>query len=169
MPALLVSAGLLLSLGTAVYLLDRPQGSAWLIPPAWQSAMPGHWFGTVGHWLPSFVHALAFSVLTAAFLPRRPAFAAAACLAWALVDTLAELGQHAAFSATLAAAIAASLGDTPWAARLGLYFTRGSFDPADVFAGLAGSVLAYVLLRRCASSEGAPHALTGRATVRPSS
>ncbi len=37
----------------------------------------------------------AFSVLTALLLPRRPAFAATACLVWALIDTLAEIGQLA--------------------------------------------------------------------------
>lgn len=169
MPALLAAAGLALMLGTAVYLLDRPQGSAWLIPSAWQAALPGHWFGSVGLWLPSLVHAFAFSVLTALLLPRRPAFAATACLGWALIDTLAEIGQHAAISATLAAAIEQAVGGATWAARLGQYFTRGSFDPADVAAAIAGSALAYALLRRYVPSEGAPRSIAGREKWQPSS
>ena len=134
----------LLVLGTAVYLLDRTPGSAWLIPAAWQAGGGGDGrgggtvFGALGRWLPSFVHAFAFAVLT--------------CVGWALVDTLAEVGQHAAVSAPLAAAIESWLGPGPVgtsiARPLARYFTRGSFDVADVIAGLAGAVVAYGLLRR---------------------
>lgn len=169
MPILLVSAGLALMLGTAVYLVDRPTGSAWLVPTAWQSPVPRHWFGAIGQWLPSLVHAFAFSVLTAALLPRRPGFAALACLAWALIDTLAEIGQHAEIAATLAAAIEQAWGHSAWATRLGQYFIRGSFDPADVLAGLAGSALAYVLLRRFVLLEGTPRAVTSPVPVQSTS
>jgi len=148
----------LLVLGTAVYLLDRTPGSAWLIPAAWQAGGGGDGrgggtvFGALGRWLPSFVHAFAFAVLTALVLPRHPASVPAACVGWALVDTLAEVGQHAAVSAPLAAAIESWLGPGPVgtsiARPLARYFTRGSFDVADVIAGLAGAVVAYGLLRR---------------------
>ena len=80
MLALALAAGLALLLGAGVYLLDRPAGSAWLIPAAWQAAAPGTWFGQVGPWLPSFTHAFAFSIFTALLLPPRVGFGAGACL-----------------------------------------------------------------------------------------
>jgi hypothetical protein len=146
MLALAVTAGLTLALGAGVYLLDRPAGSAWLIPSAWQAQTPGPWFGRVGLWLPSFAHAFAFSVLTALLLPRRLGFAAAGCLTWALIDTLAECGQHAAASVPLASALEALLGNSAVAMQVGRYFTQGSFAAADVAAGLAGSAVAFAAL-----------------------
>lgn len=156
MLSLAIMAGLALGIGTAVYLLDRPAGSAWLIPPAWQSAAPAPWFGRAGPWLPSLVHAFAFSVLTALALPERPWRAAVACLAWAAIDTLAELGQHAAVSGALAAALATAFDGAAGALRLGRYFTMGTFDLADLAAGWAGSAFAFVALRRWLPRAAAP-------------
>lgn len=148
-PATLAAlAGLALLLGTSVYLLDRPAGSAWLLPASWHATAAGGWFGHVGPWLPSLVHAFAFSVLTALVLPPRPWCAAAACATWAAIDTLAELGQHAAISGALAGALAAAFDGSAGAARIGRYFTMGSFDLADLAAGGVGCVLAYAALRR---------------------
>jgi hypothetical protein len=169
MLALAVCAGAMLLLGLAVYLLDRPSGSAWLIPRAWQATSPGHWFGPAGPWLPSFVHAFAFSVFTAWCLPRRPPFVAAACLSWALVDTLAEIGQHAAVSAKVAAAVEQAFDGAALAGRVGRYFTQGSFDPADVMAGLAGCALAYLFLRRFLPSDHALSPADGPGRAPPTS
>lgn len=141
-------AMLALVAGTSVYVLDRTPGSAWLLPAAWQAAAPTGWFGSVGLWLPSLVHAFAFSVLTACLLPRRRAAAAGACAAWACVDTLAECAQHPAWSAPVAAALERAFDGSRIAAQTGQYFVRGSFDIADVIAGLAGSALAFAALSR---------------------
>ena len=59
--------GLLLALGILVYLADRQPGHALLLP-AWPRLADGAWFGSAGAWLPSFVHPLAFSLLTVAAL-----------------------------------------------------------------------------------------------------
>lgn len=148
-PAMLAALAVLaLLLGTAVYLLDRPAGSAWLVPPSWQAGSTGRWFGRVGPWLPSLVHAFAFSVLTALALPRRPWRCAAACTGWVAIDSLAELGQHAAVSGPLADALVTAFDGAAGAARVGRYFTMGSFDLADLVAGGAGGLLAYAALRR---------------------
>ncbi len=150
--ALLVLAASALSMlliGTLVYLLDRPAGTAWLLPTQWQSRLqlssPSR-FGDIGGWLPSFAHGFAFSMLTALLLPLRRRFAAAACMGWALVDGLAEVGQHSAVSGWLARLIESAFGGSPWAAQVGRYFSRGVFDPADLAAGLAGCGLAYLAL-----------------------
>jgi hypothetical protein len=150
-PALIVTAALLLAAGVLVYLLDRPAGSAWLIPREWHagpapSALRSV-FGSVGAWLPSFVHAFAFSVFTAAVLPRRLKHAAAASVGWAALDTLAEFGQHPALAGPIAAALEHLFGAAPWALQVGRYFTRGSFSLADVAAGICGAALAYLGLR----------------------
>jgi hypothetical protein len=148
-----------LATGTLVYLLDRPAGSAWLLPAAWQSTWQAGsaraWFGAAGQWLPSFTHTFGFGVLTALCLPRRPLVMAAACAAWAAIDTLAEVGQHAAWSPRLAEGLAHAFGNHPLALQVGRYFTRGSFDAADVAAGLAGAALAFVVVRAALASSTA--------------
>lgn len=154
-------AVLLLLLGTLVYLFDRPAGSAWLIPPRWQVGSGAAWFGHVGAWLPSLVHAFAFSILTALVLPWRPGFAASSCGAWALIDTLAECGQHAAVSASLAAGIESAFDGARWAVQVGHYFTRGSFDVADIAAALAGCALAFAALSCTMQRGGRPRPATG--------
>ena len=140
---LATAALLLLLLGTLVYVLDRPAGSAWLLPAQWQVQTTASWFGRAGEWLPSLAHGFAFSVLTALLLPRSRRWAAAACAGWAAIDTLAELGQHRAVSAWLAQQIEWLFNGSPWGARLAHYFSRGVFDTADVAAGLTGCALAY--------------------------
>jgi hypothetical protein len=138
------------AVGLAVYLFDRPPGSASLLPSAWQSGHTGL-FGGIGAWLPSLVHAFTFSLLTALVLPRSTTSAALACAAWACIDTLAECAQTPALAEPLAAALTRTFGDGPVAAPLGRYFTQGSYDPADIVAGLAGAALAFTVLR-CAGS-----------------
>lgn len=142
----------LLAAGTLVYLLDRPAGSAWLLPAAWQSGSARAWFGAAGQWLPSFAHTFGFGVLTALCLPWRPLPMAAACATWAAIDTLAEIGQHPAWSSALAQGLARATADHPLALQIGRYFTRGAFDAADVAAGLAGAALAYGVLRAAFAS-----------------
>ena len=144
-------AVLLLAAGAAVYLLDRTPGTAMLLPAAWQRGGVGEgaaaaFFGDIGGWLPSFVHAFAFSLFTALLLPHRTGPAAAACGGWAAVDTLAEIGQHAAIAPALAAALEQSFGAGTLVDALGRYFVRGSFNLADVEAGLVGAGLAFMAL-----------------------
>ncbi|MBL8326978.1 MAG: hypothetical protein JNJ89_18665 [Rubrivivax sp.] len=136
-----------LSAGVLVYLLDRPPGSAWLVPSAWQLGVSGQWFGPLGQWLPSLAHAFAFSVLTALCLPRRHGMIVGACAAWAAIDTLAELGQHPSVSHALAEMLARALGQGTLVVQTGRYFTQGVFDLGDVVSGLAGALAAYGVLR----------------------
>jgi hypothetical protein len=154
--ALFAAALLMLLAGTLVYVFDRPAGSAWLLPAGWELAAASPRLGAAGQWLPSLAHGFAFSLLTALGLPLRRACAAAACAGWALVDTLAEVAQHALLSHRVAAAIDAVFGDALWALQVGRYFTQGSFDPADVMAGLAGCGLAYLALHRVLARRRPP-------------
>jgi hypothetical protein len=157
-----VAAVLALTAGVLVYVLDRPAGTASLLPSVWHAGSGVSWFGPAGAWLPSLVHAFAFSVLTALALPWRQRNMAAACLGWAGIDTLAEIGQHAAVSPAVTAALmnaSALTGGHAVAEPVARYFANGSFDVADVAAGLAGCLLAYAALRlatRCRPARNVP-------------
>ncbi|MCW5636017.1 MAG: hypothetical protein KIT17_21960 [Rubrivivax sp.] len=147
MPLPVAAAVASLVLGLLVYLLDRPAGSAALLPAPWHAGSPLGLFGAAGAWLPSLVHAFSFAILTAWALPRRRGMAAGACIGWAVIDTLAELAQLPALAMPLAAALLATFDHSALAGQVGRYFTQGSFAAADVAASLAGAALAYLALR----------------------
>jgi len=141
--ALAALAVAVLALGTLVYALDRAPGTAALWPRAWTRHGGSAFFGAVGGALPSFAHAFAFSLLTALLLAPGRGAQRAACLGWAAVDTLFEIGQHPA--------VAKHLLWLP--GPLARYFRHGVFDALDVAAGLLGALLAYALLRRFAGGR----------------
>jgi len=156
--ALLVFVGCVsLSVGVLVYLADRVASHAALIPSV--DALGGlHLFGALGQWLPSFVHALAFSLFTAAALKPGAAACGAACAFWAFVDVAFEVEQHPALAATWQAALHGGLGEWAIARATLRYFLQGTFDTYDVCAAMLGALLAVALLLFFDHSQGGRHA-----------
>ncbi len=154
---LVSSALLVLSAGLLLYLGDRPSGVAWLIPavPALQGI---GLFGSAGAWLPSFVHPLGFSLLTAAALPARATWRYGACLGWFVVNAAFELGQLPQLATRLADAIHAVFGSSPVGQRLAEYFLRGSFGIDDLAAAAGGALCAALVLRLSAAMVQDKHA-----------
>lgn len=146
---LLTVAGLALTLGLLVYLIDRgtthAQGLPALALPALGSGL--HLFGAWGDWLPSAAHTLAFSLLTAAALPQRRVLAYGACAAWCAIDLGFEIGQHPQVAAALAGALQEAGGRSAPVMALSNYFVRGRFDAGDLAATVAGALLAALVLR----------------------
>lgn len=130
--------------GVLVYMVDRPPHTAWLLPAAWTLPAGVSLFGVLGGSLPSFAHALAFSVGTA-LLPgwRRPG---AACLLWGGIDAALELGQLPAVARAVAPALPAWFGHWPVLDHLGPSLLQGRFDAWDLAAVAAGCAAAYGLL-----------------------
>ena len=142
--ALELAALSLLAIGVLVYVLDRPAESVYLLPAGWSLAKGGEsWFGGLGGQLPEFVHVYAFGLLTAAALATSRRLALLCCAAWWLVDSLFEVGQHAAISPAIAAALPAWLEGIPFVENTGPYFIHGTFDPLDLAAIAIGAVAAY--------------------------
>lgn len=144
---LLAATGCLgLVIGILVYLTDRDASRAALIPTI--AALAGHKvFGTLGQWLPGFVHPFAFSLFTAAALPSRPLPRYGACIAWCAVNVAFEAGQHPQVKLRLAKALRDSLGQAPPAQALADYFLRGTFDRGDIVAAALGALAAAAVLR----------------------
>lgn len=140
--ALGFSAAAALLVGLSVYSLDRGPGAAQWVPPLGVAAVPGL-LGAAGGWVPSAVHAYAFSVLTVlAIGPVTTRCAIATCAAWALVDALAECVQHPA----LAPHALQALAGLPGALPLLRYVAGGTFDARDVLAAAGGALLAATVL-----------------------
>jgi len=141
-PALLAAiAALALATGTMVYLVDRAPGHALFLPHL-GSAGANAVFGATGAWLPSFVHPLAFALLTAAVLPAASSWRYGGCVAWGAVNVAFELGQLDALKGAWVEAVARGVVPPP----LARYFIYGSFDVADIVAVVAGALVAAALL-----------------------
>ena len=123
-----------LALGAAVYALDRPPGSVGFLPRAFVD--DGGRFGLLAGSLPSFLHTMAFALITAALLKPTRRAGLAACAVWAAINLAFEFSQHAAFRELTG---------------FGMY---GTFDPLDLMAALLGAAAAYLLLRTHYMAEG---------------
>ena len=137
-----------LVLGCLVYLVDRsiPTMLGLLMPDGLMHDLPrGLSFGTLNLHLPTFLHPTALILITASLVPPRRRNDLLICLSWLVINSLFEIGQHAALRASLN--ICGALEGHPLTAHLlGGYF-RGTFDPLDLVSIFAGSVLAYILLQ----------------------
>lgn len=131
-----------LVMGLLLYLTDRPPGHAVLIPAAWSLSGPPGAFGAAGAWLPSLLHAFAFTLLTAATRPCTAADAFTSGALWCAIGLGFEILQHPAIAGPLAAA----LEGVPGLHVLGRFASQGRFDPADLAALLAGAAAATGLL-----------------------
>lgn len=157
-PAILaLIASLSLALGITVYLTDREASHAMLIPSI-PGLAGGNAFGSLGQWLPSFVHSLAFSLLTAAVLAPRSTPRYGACVAWAAINVAFEIGQHPLVSAHLAEALRGPLNGWPLVEPLARYFVRGTFDWGDIVAALLGAFVAGALLHFTHHDRESSHA-----------
>ena len=136
-----------LVMGVFVYLLARPRGSVWFVPAALRLDVPlprVPWHAASS--LPTFAHALGFSLLSAGVVASRKWGGAIICAAWFLLDTVFELGQRPDVSAWLVPRLPAWFDHVWLLANAKVYFARGTFDPSDIAAGAAGAALAYFVI-----------------------
>jgi hypothetical protein len=155
--ALLAVGCLGLATGVVVYLTDRDAAHAILIPTVVRLS-GRHLFGSVGLWLPSFVHPFAFSLFTAAALRPRSTPRYGVCAAWCAVNIAFEIGQHALLARHLAELLYGTLGYTSLARSLANYFVRGTFDIGDIAAALLGAVAAAGVMRHFNRASETNHA-----------
>lgn len=130
-PARLFALGLgALALGVLVYALDRPAGSVAFLPVG--MAYDSGFLGPLAGPLPTFLHALAFSLMTVAFLDPTQRVRLAACGAWAGINWLFEAAQHPAFKEITGVGM------------------PGAFDPLDLLAAPLGAMAAFLFIRTLA-------------------
>jgi len=151
-----VAAALALTVGLAVYVLDRAPGSAYFLPQGLSLSGGQPWFGAFGGWLPEFAHVFAFSLLTALILGASRRALLASCLSWWAIDSLFEIGQHPALASTISDALPKWFARVPFLDHAGGYFIHGTFDARDLFAIAAGAVAAALTLMLLLRKESPP-------------
>jgi len=144
--SLLWLAGLLLVLGVIVYALDRGGSTDFL--PAWLTREAGpSIFGFAGKHLPTFVHTLAFILITAAVLWPWPRLLPAICGIWVFIECAFELGQLEPFGERIAGVVPAWFDGVPLLDATPGFFASGTFDPLDILSIGLGAITAYLIVR----------------------
>ena len=137
-----------IAVGVAVYAFLRPEAAAFL-PAGWHRPVSHGLPVAVMAGLPTFVHALVMSLLTAAVLGfRGEAARGATCAAWCAVEIVFEVAQHPAVGLPLLASLPSGLAETRTFTALASFVRGGTFDPLDIAAAAFGSLTAYAILMR---------------------
>ena len=137
-----------LFLGTLVYLTDRPPQSTYFVRE-WLSwtGLYNIWPDLFGWWdrsLASFLHVFSFIMITAGLVAPSPRSRLAVCLGWFTVDGLFEAGQH--FDTLAVSLVPTWFDHWPFLETCRDYFSKGSYDPADMAAICAGALAGWLLL-----------------------
>jgi len=140
-------ATLFLTVGIIVYAVDRG-GAAYFLPDWLATNGEISIFGAVGERLPTFVHTLAFILITVAVLRPWPKRVPAICAAWFALECMFEIGQHEALGQRIADAIPGWVDGIPMLEATPIYFASGTFDWLDILSIGLGAVTAYLLVRK---------------------
>ena len=139
------SAILALLLGITIYVLDRDWATTlFLAPVARYQPESAGLFGSLGHTLPSFFHAYAFSLLLILALGRAKYARQIGAAAWFVLAAGLEAVQADYFH-PLFVSSDAQPGASTVVSSIQSYVVNGQFDPADVAASLLGCVAAFVI------------------------
>lgn len=137
-----------LSVGTLVYLIDRPPEATYFIQfSSIKISLYGilpNVFGVIGNSLPDFLHVFSFILLTAGLLSLQKRGSLIICLGWFSIDSAFEVFQK--FNALPLKMIPEWFKGIPFLENTKTYFTQGTFDVLDLIAIAIGTVVAYFLL-----------------------
>jgi len=132
-----LAAALILS-GTGFYWLFRdPQSAIFLsfLPssPGYENALAiTPWI----NWLPTFLHVIAFSLLTTLILGYP--YSGFSCLLWAIINIVFEVGQGLPLH---------FIQLLPEGIYIQHFFSLGVFDPADIVAAILGALTAWLIIQ----------------------
>jgi hypothetical protein len=109
----------------------------------------------IGNSLPTFIHVLAFSLITAGLIATRKRGYAFVCLAWFIIDVLFELAQ--AFGEVIIQVVPDRFSNFLFLENTKNYFLHGCFDYLDLLSIALGSVTAYIFLVLTIKGNGGEH------------
>ena len=134
-----------LCIGVLVYVFDRNAESIYLLPN-WLSfnSTTGSFFGTIGNYIPTFVHVYAFILLTAAVAVPSITSIIPVCLSWFSLDSLLEVAQISSIARWIAMHTPDWFSGIPLLENTASYFMLGTFDALDLVSIAAGTLAAYL-------------------------
>jgi len=133
--------------GLFIYLIDRPPEQTYFIyriaKISLYNILPDL-FGSIGNYLPAFIHIFSFILITAGLLCRQKRGCLIICLSWFLVDCVFELGQK--FNNLALKIIPDWFLGIPFLENTESYFLQGTFDVIDLVAIAFGAIISYLIL-----------------------
>ena len=139
-----------LSLAAAVFVYAFDRGGVAYFLSGWTVAFPKtNLLGPLGQNLPTFLHTLAFILITAAILRPWPRSLPIVCLAWFSIECLFELGQRTPFDTYIAMLLPDWFGAAPVLGLTANYFICGTYDTLDIVSIGLGAIVAYPMVRIC--------------------
>ena len=148
-----------LAVGIAVYLFDRQPANVYFIPD-WIANLIhiSPIFGSIGNYLPTFIHVYAFIILSALVLQPTRKQLFMVCTFWFVIDCLFELGQMTSVSESVLNFIPGWFSNIPFLENTASYFLNGTFDILDLASITLGTIAAYLTIRftYIKEKQGAP-------------
>jgi hypothetical protein len=142
-----------LGVGVLVYVFDRQAEFVYFLPD-WLSlhTQAGSIFGSIGDYLPTFIHVYAFILLTVIVAVPAITKLIPVCLAWFTLDTLFEVAQIDAIARWIAMHTPSWFNGIPFLENTADYFLMGTFHVFDLISIAMGTLAAYLtvlfLIRR---------------------
>ena len=135
-------------IGALVYVIDRPPEATYFFNhfkfiKTLHNTLPT-FLGPLGNHLPDFIHPLSFILITAGIVSCGKKGYRIICISWLVIDCIFELGQK--YSTLFVKAVPDWFSGIPFLEAFKAYFKKGTFDPYDLVAIFAGTVLAYYVL-----------------------
>jgi len=134
-----------LSVGVLVYVFDRQAEFVYFLPD-WLSfhTQAGSVFGSIGDYLPTFIHVYAFILLTVIVAVPAITKLIPVCLAWFTLDTLFEVAQIDAIAEWIASHTPGWFSGIPFLENTADYFLMGTFHAYDLASIAMGTLAAYL-------------------------
>lgn len=145
-----------LILGVLFYYLFRSADQTYFLkffsdnPNFKDSLSPGYIL--IGNSLPTFMHVVAFTVMTAGIIARHKRGYVSVCLFWFAVDCLFEVGQG--LDTKIVEIIPYWFSNFVFLENSRSYFLQGRFDYLDLLSIALGSLVAYIILIKTGTFKG---------------
>lgn len=144
---LILAAIAALTLGFCIYLIDRQPETVYLISNGHLLAdIESPIFGIMGTYLPTFLHAYAFILLSVVVFAQTHRQVLIICFSWLIIDIIFELAQISMIAQSVAVHIPAWFSGVPFLENTADYFLMGTFDTLDIFSIIAGTLTAYMTI-----------------------
>ena len=145
-----------LILGVLFYYLFRSADQTYFLkffsdnPNFKDSLSPGYIL--IGNSLPTFIHVVAFAVMTSGIIARQKRGYVSVCLFWFAVDCFFEVSQG--FDAKKVKIIPDWFSNFVFLENSRSYFLQGRFDYLDLLSIALGSLVAYIILIKTGTFKG---------------
>jgi hypothetical protein len=134
-----------LGIGVLVYVLDRQPEFTYFLPD-WLSpeSQINGLFGSIGYYLPTFIHVYAFILLTVVVAVPSITKLIPVCLAWFTLDSLFEVAQLNTIAQWIGSHTPTWFNGIPFLENTADYFLMGTFDVIDLLSIAIGTLAAYL-------------------------